>query len=245
MTVLGAPSGGTATDLRDAPETDDPSTTVSPHRPELRAIIRRVALSLVVACVIPATLFYLVLIAADVWTAILAALGWSYSAIAWRAITKRRASGLLILTAAVMTGRTAIAMATDSTTLYFLQPVLSDSLVATAFLLSLASARPVVARLAGDFYPMDHELAVRPRVKRLFWYLTLMWAVMCLGKAALTLWLLYSQNLETFVLTKSISMLSLNTLAVVATIWAAAVVARREGLLSTTAAQPALIPSHA
>ncbi len=30
----------------------------------------------------------------------------------------------------------------------------------------------MVARLAGDFYPMDHELAMRPRVRRLFWHLT-------------------------------------------------------------------------
>jgi hypothetical protein len=226
--------------LRNAPETDDLSITVSPHRPRLGAIIRRVTLSLVVACVIPATLFYVVLITTDVWTAILAGLGWSYGAIAFRAITNRRASGLLILTAAVMTGRTVIAMATDSTFLYFLQPVLSDGLVAAAFLLSLASARPVVARLAGDFYPMDHELAVRPRIKRLFWYLTLMWAVMCLGKASLALWLLHSQSVETFVLTKSISMLSLNSLAVVATIWAAAGVARKEGLLSPSATQSGL-----
>ena len=53
-------------------------------------------------------------------------------------------------------------MLADSTWLYFLQPVISDGVVAALFLLSLASARPMVARLAGDFYPMDHELAVTP-----------------------------------------------------------------------------------
>lgn len=233
MTFLGAP----ATLVRDAPASTDPSTRVPPHRPSLWAVIRRVAVSLVVACVVPATLFYLILITAGVWPAVLAALGWSYGVIAWRAITRRPASGLLIITAAVMTGRTTIALATDSTFLYFLQPVISDGLVGTTFLLSLASARPVVARLAADFYPVDHELAARPRIKRLFWCLTLMWAVLCLGKASLTLWLLHSQSLETFVLAKSISVVLLNTLAVIATIWAAAGVARKEELLCPAATQ--------
>jgi hypothetical protein len=198
-------------------------------------ILRRVGLSLLVACVIPAVVFYTVFAVAGVWTAILAALGWSYGAIAWRALTGRRTSGLLILTAIVMTGRTVIALATDSTFLYFLQPIISDGVVGTTFLLSLATARPLVARLAGDFYPMDHELAMRPRIRRLFWHLTMMWAVLCLGKAAMTMWLLQSTSLDTFVLVKSITMLSINALAVGATIGFAVVVARKEGMLGPNA----------
>ena len=58
----------------------------------------------------------------------------------------------------------------------------------------------MVARLAGDFYPMDHELAARPRIRRLFRNLTVLWAVLGLAKATMTLWLLQSQSLETFVL---------------------------------------------
>jgi len=201
------------------------------ERPPLRTVIRRVALSLLIACAIPGTLFYVCVVVADVWTAIAAALIWSYGAIAWRRLTRRRTSGLLILTAIVMTGRTAVAVVTDSTFLYFLQPIISDGVVATTFLLSLATARPMVARLAGDFYPMDHELSVRPRIRRLFWHLTVLWAALCLGKATMTLWLLQSQSLETFVLVKGISVLSLNALAVTVTIAAASMVARKEGLL--------------
>jgi hypothetical protein len=201
------------------------------HRPPLGTVVRRVALSLFIACVVPATLFYVCFAVVGVWTAIAAALGWSYGAIAWRALTGRRTSGLLILTALLMTGRTAIAVATDSTFLYFLQPIISDGLVATAFLLSLVTARPMVARLAGDFYPMDHELSMRPRIRRLFRNLTVLWAALGLGKATMTLWLLQSQSLETFVLVKSISVLVINVLAAAATVGLAAVVARQEGLL--------------
>ncbi|PVG81899.1 hypothetical protein DDE18_14390 [Nocardioides gansuensis] len=204
-----------------------------PHRPSLAAVIHRVSLSLLIAVVIPAVVFYAFFVLAGVWTAIVAALVWSYGAIAWRAVTRRRASGLLILAAILLTGRTALSAVADSTWLYFLQPVISDGVVAALFLLSLASTRPLVARLAGDFYPMDQELASRPRVRRLFWHLTALWAVLGLAKATLTLWLLQSQSLETFVLVKSIAMLAINVVAAFATIGLAARVARKEGLLGS------------
>ena len=213
----------------------------APHRPTLLAVVRRVSLSLLIAVVVPAVLFYGVFVVAGVWTAIVAALVWSYGAIAWRALTKRRTSGLLILAALLLTGRTALSVVADSTWLYFLQPVISDGAVAVLFLLSLLSARPMVARLAGDFYPMDHELAARPRVRRLFRHLTLLWAVLGLAKATATLWLLQSQSLEVFLLAKSISMLTVNVLAAAVTIGLAAMVARQEGLLGS----PHLVPAVA
>jgi hypothetical protein len=215
------------------PARPEPGAEV-PHRPSLVAVIRRVSLSLLIAVVVPAVVFYSFFVIAGVWTAIIAALVWSYGAIAWRALTMRRTSGLLILAAILLTGRTVLSALAGSTWLYFLQPVISDGVVAALFLLSLASARPMVARLAGDFYPMDHELASRPRIRRLFWHLTVLWAVLGLAKATLTLWLLQSQSLETFVLVKSISMLSINMLAALATIGLAALVAGKEGLLGST-----------
>ena len=213
----------------------------SPHRPCLVAVIKRVSLSLLIAVVIPAVVFYGVFVLAGVWTAIIAALVWSYGAIGWRLVTRRRTSGLLILTAILLTGRTLLAVVADSTWLYYLQPVISDGAVAALFLLSLASARPMVARLAGDFYPMDHELAARPRVRRLFWHLTMLWAVLGLAKASMTLWLLQSQSLETFVLVKSVSMLAINVLAAFATIGLAALVARKEGLMGSARLVPVAV----
>lgn len=202
-------------------------------RPSLTAVVRRVSLSLLIAVVVPAVVFYGFFVFAGVWAAIVTALLWSYGAIAWRMMTRRRTSGLLILTALLLTGRTALSAVADSTWLYFLQPVISDGAVALLFLLSLASARPMVARLAGDFYPMDSELAARPRIRRLFRNLTILWAVLGLAKASTMLWLLQSQTLGTFVLVKSISMLAVNVLAAFATIGLAAYVARKEGLLGS------------
>lgn len=223
-----------------------PSTTVendldadTSQRPRLGSVVKRVALSLLIACVVPAALFYVCLMTTGVWSAMLAALAWAYGAIAWRALTRRRTSGLLILTAIVLTGRTIVSFVADSTYFYFLQPIISDGVVATAFLLSLAGARPMVARLAGDFYPMNHEISVRPRIRRLFRDLTLVWALVCLGKAGATLWLLQTQSMETFVLANSLTGLTLTALAAAATIVTASVVARAEGLLRPAA--PALV----
>jgi hypothetical protein len=208
------------------------------ERPSLPCILRRVGLSLTIACAVPALLFLGAFELLGVWPAILVALGWSYGAIAWRALTGRRASGLLALTAIVLTGRTVIALIAQSTFFYFLQPILTDGVVAATFLLSLATARPVVARLAGDFYPMDDELSLRPRIRRLFWHLTAMWAVICAAKAVAMFWALNTLSLDTFVVVKSISMPAANLVAVVATVVAAVVVGRREGLLGAAHARP-------
>ena len=198
-----------------------------PHRPHLGEIVRRVAQSLLVACVVPIALFYVFFATAGVWTAMVAALGWAYGAIAFRALTGRRASGLLILTATVLTGRTAIALAANSTFLYFLQPVISDVVVGTAFLLSLASARPMVARLAGDFYPMDHELSLRPRIQRLFKGLTLMWATLCITKASSSSGCCTRSRWRPSCSSRASRSSTFNVLATAVTIAAAVLVARR------------------
>jgi len=220
------------------PVSSAPGTTPLPTHlhvcvpgPGLRAVVRRVAVSITVACAVPAGLFYSVLVLSGIWVAIGAALCWQYGALFWRAVTGRPTSGLLVFAAAVMTGRTLISFAADSPLLYFLQPVVTDCLIGAAFLGSLLLARPVVARLAGDFYPMTDDVASRPGVQRLFRLLTAMWAILYLGKASLTLWLLLSQSLETFVLVKSISVLTINIGAAAATILIASIVGRREGLL--------------
>ena len=210
---------------------DGTLTDAPMERPTLKLVLRRVGVSMLIACIIPATLFYVCMVSVNAWFAIVVALGWSYGAIAFRSLTGRRPSGLLILASVVMTVRTVIALAAHSTFLYFLQPIITDTMVATAFLLSLATARPVVARLAGDFYPMSQELALRPRIQRLFWHLTLMWAFFVIGKASMTLWLLHSQSLQTFVVAKSISGLTFNALGIAVTIGVAMVVARKEGLM--------------
>jgi hypothetical protein len=210
-----------------------------PVHPQLRSILRRVGLNLLVACVIPGIVFYSMFVTFGVWPAIVASLVWSYGAISIRALTGRRASGMLLLTAGVLTLRTIVALASHSTFIYFLQPVLTDLLIGTAFLASTLTARPVVARLAADFYPVTDELHARPAMRRLFRRLTLLWATALLAKAVVVYLLLLSQPLATFVLAKSILVPVTNASCIVLTVIAATAVARHEGLLS---ARKAILP---
>jgi hypothetical protein len=202
------------------------------QRPHLSEVVRRTACSLLTACVAPAVLFAATLVVFSVSPALIVALAWAVGVICWRALTRRRTSGVLFLTLAVMAVRTGFALATGDTYVYFIQPVFADTAVATVFLASLATRRPVIARLADDFYPMDDELADRPSVRRLFSRLTLMWGLVILAKASITLGLLESQSTADFVVLKSCAVVILTAAAAAATVWIAAVVGRREGMLA-------------
>jgi uncharacterized membrane protein len=217
----------------------EPTPVDAPARPPLGAVIRHLSLAILTANIIPGALFYLCMIAGNIWLALTAALCWCYGAAAWRYSTKRRASVLLYVTMVGLTGKTAFAFATGSTYIYFLQPALTDIAVAAAFAASLLTAQPVVGRLARDFYPVDDELAGRPRVQRLFWRLTLLWAVIVGAKAGTSLYLLNTQSTGDYVAIKSV----LNPVLLIAgtalTVWLSVRVARTEGLLGGLRPHPA------
>src|SRR5689334_18365190 len=132
------------------------SIATIPHRPDADAdhpriptILKHLSLSLLIANVVPGALFYACLRLGSMWIALIAALAWCYGVIGWRIATKRRTSGLMLLTVVGLTAKTMLAFASGSTYIYFLQPAANDAIVAVLFLLSLATTRPVVARLAG------------------------------------------------------------------------------------------------
>lgn len=209
------------------------------HRPRLRAVVVHLSLSLLMANIVPGVLFYVCFRAGNVWLALIAALTWCYGAIAWRLSTRRPSSGLLWLTVIGLTARTILAFASGSTFVYFLQPAFTDAVIALVFLVSLASARPVVARLAADFFPMNHDVAGRPRVQRLFWNLTLLWAAICLAKAVSTIWMLHALSLGSFVTVRAIVTPSIAVTGAAVTLALAARVAHREGLLGGDRRTPA------
>ena len=81
--------------------------------------------NLVEASLIPLAVFYGALSLIGVWGALLAALGWSYAAIVRRLVTRKPLPGLLLLGAAGLTARTAVAALSGSVFVYFLQPTLT------------------------------------------------------------------------------------------------------------------------
>ena len=202
-----------------------------PARPQLKAIVARTGASLATAVVAPAVLFCAAMLVFNVDTALIVALGWMIGALCWRRLTRRPVSGLLVLALGIMAVKTGFTLATGNTFVYFVQPVVVDAVVATVFVASVWTARPIVARIAPDFYPVDSALAARPRMRRLFRQLTLLWGVVIAIKGTITLWLLLSLSTVDFVLVKSSAIIALTLLAAAATVVLSAVVGRREGLL--------------
>ena len=200
--------------------------------PRLRDILTRVIISVTTAALVPAALFWATLVLFNFATAVITAMAWMFAAMGWRWATARPVSGLLVLALVVLAIRTALTLATGSAFFYFIQPVFADIVVAAVFLGSLWSARPIIARLAPDFYPLDAQIVARPRMHALFQHLTAMWGVVILGKAVLTFVLLESLTTADFVLVKGAAIAVLTATAALITVFWAVRVGRREGLLA-------------
>src|SRR5436305_8922748 len=188
--------------------------------PRLRTMARHAFPHLLEATIVPLILFYTFLWTAGVWGALIAALVWSYAAILRRVITGRRIPGILVLGALGITARTVMAFATGSVFVYFLQPTLTTVAIAAAFLLSVPAGRPLAERLAHDFVPLEPEVLRLPGVQRVFIRITLLWAFVNLANAAVSITLLLSQDVGTFVALKTIGGMVMVGMAVGAsTIW--------------------------
>jgi uncharacterized membrane protein len=183
------------------------------------------------AVIVPATLLWGMVELFDVTTAVLVCLGWMIVAMGWRYATRRPVSGLLLLSLGILTIKTAFTLVTGSSFIYFVQPVFADLAVSAIFLGSLWSSRPVIARLAPDFYPMSAALTARPEMRAHFRRLTLLWGLVIAVKGALTLWLLVSLSTANFVLIKGGAIITLTLTAAVVTVAWSYVVVRQQGLL--------------
>ena len=203
-----------------------------PPAPHVSEVIARVVTSLGIAVVAPAVLLWAMLAFFNVSAAVVAALVWMVGVMTWRWATERPVSGLLLLTLGILVLKTGFTLATGNTFVYFAQPVLVDITVAGIFLVSLWSARPAIARLAPEFYPMDAEVAARPQVRAHLRRLTLMWGLVILVKGSITLWLLETLSPVNFVLIKGGAVMTLTLTAALVTVAWSVIVGRREGLLT-------------
>lgn len=182
--------------------------------PRLAVLARHATPHLLESTLIPLGLFYGGLELFGLWAALLAAMVWSYTSLLRRLVTRRRVSGMLVLGIVGLTARTALALVTGSVFLYFLQPTLGTGLVAIVFAGSVLLGRPLALRLAADFLPLPEALLARQRVRRFFLRVSLLWAAAFLANAGISLWLLVSQSLATFLWSRTAASVVLTGLAV-------------------------------
>jgi intracellular septation protein A len=187
--------------------------------PRLATLARHATPHLLETTLIPLALFYGGLQLFGLWAALLAALVWSYTALLRRLLTHRHVPGMLMLGIVGLTARTALALATGSAFLYFLQPTMGTGLVATLFLGSVLLRRPLAQRLAADFLPLPEALLTRNGVRRFFQHVSLLWAAVFLANTGISLWLLLSQSLATFLWSRTVASLTLTALAIATSTW--------------------------
>ena len=170
--------------------------------PRIRALARHALPSIAEGVIVPVGLFMVTLWVLGVWGAIVVGTLWSYGAIIRRVVTGRRIPGLLLLATATITARTVIAATTGSVFVYFLQPTLGTAIVAGAFLVSVPFGKPLAERLASDFCPLPEDVRANHHVRLFFRRITLLWAFTQFATSAITLWLLISQSIATFVIAR-------------------------------------------
>ena len=200
-------------------------------RSALRAVAKHSLPTIVEATLVPTAMFYVAWMLVGHWAGYAAALTWAYGAALRRLRRKVRIPGVLVLALVGLTVRTAMALATGSSFLYFAQPIAGTTLIALLFLASALTTRPFVARVAGDFYPLTADIVGRLPIKRLFKHLTYLWAAVNLVNAGVGLSLLLTLPTAVYIPTKTAVALAITTLGVVTTVLWSIRVAHREGLV--------------
>ena len=193
------------------------------------AVVRRSGPHVIEASLIPTALFYSSLVIVGLSAAYASALLWLYASVAVRLLRRRPIPPLLVLGVIGITVRTAIAMASGSSFFYFAQPILGSLVMGCVFLVSILVGRPMVERLALEFWPLTPEMLDRPAVSRLLRGLTFWWAGVNLAIAAITLMLLLWLPMATYVAAKQVASLAIMGIGVAVTIDLALRTARREG----------------
>ena len=173
------------------------------HLPPLRHLALGAVPRLVEGVLVPTALFLLLVNTAGVPAAIVGGFLWSASVIVVRRLLGRRVPTLVFIGLGVLLLRSALALATGSSFLYFLQPTLGTGTVGLVILASAFAGRPIVLRLARDFCPLPEDVMGDPHLRRFFLGISFMWGVTQLLNAGITLWLLVSQSVSTYVVTRT------------------------------------------
>lgn len=172
--------------------------------PDVRAVVRHALPKVIEGKVVPLLLFvgFLELLG-NVW-ALLIALAWSLAAIGTRAALGHRIPGLIVLSTAALIGKTIAALVTGSMLVYFLQPTVTTVIVGITFLVSVPLGNPLAQKLACDVFPFEDSTQSHPLMQQFFVRLSVLWSFTSLVNASITVWLLLTQSITTFVLIKSV-----------------------------------------
>jgi len=166
--------------------------------PKFKVLLRHAVPRFVEGVIAPVVVFYVALVALGQTGAVVVAVAWVFGAIAIRLARRNPVPGALMLAALGVTARAALAVGSGNPKLFFLQPTLGTLLVSGAFLASVPLGRPMAQKIATDLVPLPEAFLAHGRVRQFFLRISLLWALVFLVNAAVSLWLLFHESLDTF-----------------------------------------------
>jgi hypothetical protein len=186
--------------------------------PGWRPIVKHVLTTLAIVSLLPMAVFYVTMSMFGLRAAALATVSLYYGGLLLKIVRRKPVLAAALLTAGLLSIRTAVMFLNGSAFVYFLQPVAGTVAVATAIGATAVAGRPVLDRLAHEFCPFPAELSARLRKSQFFTRLSIVWAAAYLINAAATVWLLRTVSLGGFVVLKSVLGPTLTITAVVASL---------------------------
>ncbi len=187
--------------------------------PGMRAIAEHAWVNVLVGKIVPLMLFLGLFRSAGITPAVVAALAWSLGVIAYQRAKGHRIAGLVILSIIGNTAKSIVAISTGSVIAYFIQPTISTTLVGTAFLVSVPLGLPLAERLVRDFCPFDERTSNEPAFQAFWPKLSLLWAGTSLINGGITLYLLLTQSITTFVIIKAFLGPTTTSFTIMAGLW--------------------------
>lgn len=182
--------------------------------PRLTAMLWHALPRFVEGVIAPVAVFYAAFALLGLNGGLIAAVAWVYGGILWRMARGHGVPGMLMLAAVGVTVRAALAAATHSAVVYFLQPTLGTLLVSMAFLASVPLRRPLAQKLATDMVPMPEAFLRHERVRQFFLRISLLWALVFLVNASISLWMLFHESIGTYLWVRTSLVAALGAAAV-------------------------------
>jgi hypothetical protein len=162
----------------------------------LLGLVRGALPAVLVATLIPLTLFYTALAAGSWMWAMSVSVAYAYCIAIYQFCRRRRVSGMLLVTVFMATVRALGAAVSGHPLVYFAIPIAETAGFGLMFLATMFSGEPLVVRLARDLVPHAADgIAARRSLIRA---LSVIWTVTYLGSGATTLALLATLPLPVY-----------------------------------------------
>ncbi|MFI6395185.1 VC0807 family protein [Nonomuraea sp. NPDC050547] len=166
--------------------------------PRMGTLLLHAAPRVLESMILPVALFYAGMLAGGEVAGMAASAAWVFGGMAVRLVRGQPMPGTVILAAVGITARVVVALAAGDVRWFFLPPTCGVFAVSLVFLATARGRRPLAERITLDLVPLPGHVAGHPVMRRFFVRQSLAWGCAQLLNGTLTLWILLSQSIGTF-----------------------------------------------